>query len=400
MLGSSTKAAGDTGSRRAGKGNLRDGREWADQRQPAMTCSSGAETMSGDRERTSPPGVDPRLRTALLAAASVGVLWGLRWAQSVIIPVLVAALIATLAEPVVSWLQRHWVPRPGAVIVVVLGLLVLLLGVPALLAGSVDRFTSQAPHYEARIRAMVDSSMDGLEWIGVDTEPLKGGGTFSPSAVIGFLADNLKALGRCLSSLFTALLILVAMLLEVPAVTPKLVSILPASSNVVERAAEVTAQVRRHFGVKTVVSLATGISVAALTALIGLEFPLVWGLIAYLLNYIPVIGSLAAALPAILLALVQSGIGMAALVAVAYLGVNVLFGNVIEPLLMGRTLGLSTLAVFLSVVFWGWLWGPAGALLSALLTIVVKSACERIPGLEWFAVVLGPPPSEDGAQTP
>jgi predicted PurR-regulated permease PerM len=279
-------------------------------------------------------------------------------------------------------------------------LLILLLSVLAIVGGSVNRFVSQAPHYAARVQAILDSSMEGLARIGVDIQSLKAGLALSPSEIMGFLVNNVKALGRSLAGLLTVLLILVAMLLEIPAIKPKLAKILPASSDVFERVAEVTAQVRRHFGVKTVVSLGTGVCVATTTALIGLDFPLVWGLVAYLLNYIPIVGSTVAAVPAVLLALVQSGIGMAALVAVAFLGVNALFDNFVEPPLMGRTLGLSTLAIFLSLLFWGWLWGIAGVLLSALLTMIVKIACERIPGLEWFAVVLGPAPSEDSAPTP
>lgn len=356
--------------------------------------------MPRDREPTTTFGIDPGLRAALIAAALVGLLWGLHWAQSVIIPVLLAALIATLVAPAVSWLQRRRIPRTSAVILVVLGLLILLLSVVALVGGSINRFVSEAPHYAARVEAIMDSSMEGLASFGVDTQSLKESGALSPSAIIGFLANKLTALGRSLASLLTVPLILVAILLEIPAVKPKLRKILPASSNVFETAAEVTAQVRRHFGVKTVVSLGTGICVATATALIGLDFPLVWGLIAYLLNYVPIVGSPVAAVPAVLLALVDMGIGMAALVALAYLGVNALFDNFIEPPLMGRTLGLSTLAIFLSLLFWGWLWGTAGVLLSALLTMTVKIACERIPGLEWFAVALGPAPAEDRAPTP
>jgi len=124
--------------------------------------------------------------------------------------------------------------------------------------------------------------------------------------------------------------------------------------------------------------------------ILGVDFPVLWGLLAFLFNFIPNIGSILAAVPPVLLALVQFGIGRTLAVAGGYVAVNMVVGNVIEPMVFGRKLGLSNLVVFLSLVFWGWIWGPVGMLLSVPLTMVVKLALEHSEQYHWVAVLLGP----------
>ena len=136
-------------------------------------------------------------------------------------------------------------------------------------------------------------------------------------------------------------------------------------------------------------SLTTGILIGAAMKLLDVDFPLLWGVLAFLLNYIPNLGSMLAAIPPVLLATVQLGIGRAILVAIVFGVVNVVMGTFIEPHLMGRQLGLSTLVVFLSLVFWGWVWGPIGMLLSVPLTVILKIMLENTEDFRWIAVLLG-----------
>ena len=145
--------------------------------------------------------------------------------------------------------------------------------------------------------------------------------------------------------------------------------------------------------IKTAVSAVTGTVVGLWVAALGLDFALLWGLVAFLLNFIPNLGSIIAAIPAVLLAMVQFGPGRAAVIAAGYLVVNIVFGSVVEPMLMGRRLGLSTLVVFASLVFWGFVWGPVGMLFSVPLTMVVKIALENSKDFRWVAVMLDANPA-------
>jgi predicted PurR-regulated permease PerM len=142
--------------------------------------------------------------------------------------------------------------------------------------------------------------------------------------------------------------------------------------------------------IKTLVSLATGVIVAIGLYVIGVDYPLLWGLLAFLLNYIPNIGSIIAAIPPVLLAMIQLGPMQALIVAGGFVVVNIVMGSIVEPRFMGRGLGLSTLVVFLSLLFWGWVLGPVGMLLSVPLTITVKIALDSREESRWLAILLGP----------
>ncbi len=146
--------------------------------------------------------------------------------------------------------------------------------------------------------------------------------------------------------------------------------------------------VRQYLAIKTLVSIATGLIVTAGLMLLGLDYAPLWGMIAFLLNYVPNIGSIIAAVPAILLAIIQLGPFSALLVAVLYLAVNLIMGSAVEPRMMGKRLGLSTLVIFISLVFWGWVLGPVGMLLSVPLTMIVKIALEVNESTRWMAILL------------
>ena len=145
-----------------------------------------------------------------------------------------------------------------------------------------------------------------------------------------------------------------------------------------------------YLAVKTFTSLTTG-TIAGLGCLVlGVPYPLIFGLIAIVLNYVPALGSIIAAIPAIILALLLNGWENAMFVLMVYLAVNVTIGNLLEPQIMGRRMGLSPLVVFLSLVFWGFILGPVGMFLSVPVTMIVKILLEGTEDLRWLGVILGP----------
>jgi predicted PurR-regulated permease PerM len=146
-------------------------------------------------------------------------------------------------------------------------------------------------------------------------------------------------------------------------------------------------------------SLVTGAIIAIALALMGVDFPLLWGALAFLLNFIPTIGSIIAALPPLLLSLVQLGPWYALGVMILFLAVNMIIGNILEPALTGRQLGMSPLVVFGSLLFWGWVWGPVGMILSVPLTMIIKIILENTQDMRWVAALLdaGPRPARPDA---
>jgi len=152
----------------------------------------------------------------------------------------------------------------------------------------------------------------------------------------------------------------------------------------------VSENVKRYLALKTVLSLATGSLVALLLTVMGVDYALLWGLLAFLLNYVPTIGSIIAAVPGVILAFLQLGWDGALIATIGYLVINISISNLIEPKVLGQGVGLSALVVFLSLLFWGWVLGPIGMLLSVPLTMIFKIFLEGSEETRWIATLMGP----------
>jgi AI-2 transport protein TqsA len=199
-----------------------------------------------------------------------------------------------------------------------------------------------------------------------------------------------SAFASALSNAFLIVLTVIFILLESAGFPAKLRAMSTDPDSSVEQFDTISENMKRYVAIKTTTSLATGVVVAIWLEIIGVDYPLLWGLLAFLLNFVPSIGSIIAAIPPVLLALVMAGPGTAGLVALGFGVVNVVIGSVIEPKYMGEGLGLSTLVVFLSLLFWGWVLGPVGMLLAVPLTMAVKIVLEGNEGTHAAAVLLGP----------
>jgi len=323
----------------------------------------------------------------ITGAAAIVVIAGLKAAQTIVIPLLISVFLATLCSPAVSWLGRRRVPAVVSVLLVVLALVAVVSGLAAVVGGSVNGFIEAIPRYEERINAYVGSVSGWLDRLPYDVPTVGVFDVVQPGQMMGFLGRGLKGMLAALSNTMLVLLILSFLLLEAASLPIKLQAAMGGDADL-GWFAGAAGDVQQYLTIKTLVSLATGLVIAAWVAILGLDFALVWGLLAFLLNYIPTIGSIIAAVPAVLLAVVQLGPGRAILVGVGFLAVNTILGNLVEPQLLGRRLGLSPLVVFLSLVFWGWVWGPLGMLLSVPMTMMVKILLESSDDLRWFAVML------------
>lgn len=335
-----------------------------------------------ERETTGGPG-----NPLLTAAAFVVVVAGLKAAQNLLVPFLVSVFLAILAAPAVLWLRRRRVPTLVAVLLVVLAMMGVLTGIGAMVGGSINSFTEAVPRYEARFRVLGDGVRSWLAAHGVSFGASSLTEVLDPGALLKFLGGTLGGLVAAASNTVLVLLTTIFILFELAGFPTKLRAAMGSERADLSRFERVTVEVQRYLLMKTGLSLATGLLAGFWCAVLGVDFALLWGLLAFLLNYIPNLGSIIAAVPPILLALVQLGPGRALAVAAGYVAVNTLIGNLIEPQVMGRRLGLSPLVVFLSLVFWGWVWGPVGMLLSVPLTMMVKIMLESSPHT-WRAAVL------------
>ncbi len=272
--------------------------------------------------------------------------------------------------------------------------MVAVVGIFGTMAGvvgaSVNDFTAQLPLYEDRVREGIDQATAFLSDYGVQLaleQQMKD--MLDPGKVMSLAAGLFAGLGGLLANSFLIFIMVIFLLLEVSTFPTKLQVAFRDRGKALGRFKQLGTGVNHYLVIKTWVSLLTGVVAGVLCWAVGVDFALLWGLLAFLLNYVPNVGSIIAALPPVLLALVQLGPGAALAILIGYMLINNILGNFVEPRFMGEGLGLSAFAVLLSLVFWGWVLGPVGMLLSIPLTMAVKIAMEEQPSTRWLALMLG-----------
>ena len=331
------------------------------------------------------------VRGLVAAAALVIVIAGLRSARPVVVPMLVAAFVAFACLPAVNKLRSWRVPKVLAVVTIMMGVVAVVSAIAAFVGSSLTSFVQTLPVYQARLGVQV---ADLLAWFAdrgfevPDSAQLQD--TIDPSAALGLVATLLNGVGDTLANGLLILLTVVFILLEASSFRVKAQRAFHREGSSFPQIAAFASGMKQYLVIKTLVSLVTGTLVAVWLTILGVDFPLLWGLLAFLLNYIPNIGSILAAIPASLLALVQISLGAALLVVLGFLVINLVMGNVIEPRWTGHGVGLSPLVVFFSLIFWGWVLGPMGLILSVPLSVTVKIALESSEETRWLAVLLGP----------
>jgi len=328
--------------------------------------------------------------TVVSIAAVVVIIFGMQMASRFLVPFLIAVFLALITVRPMLWLQQRRVPAFLAALVIVTAIMLLLAVVGSILGSSIADFTAALPGYQERLDGIVKGAVDFVSKL-VKSDDISENlaDMIEPGWAFGLVASILNSLRGVLTNTFLIIFTMIFILLEASSVGVKVEAAFGRSTESLQRPREFLHNLGRYLGIKTVVSLATGLCVGVLTWSIGLDFPLLWAMLTFLLNYIPTIGSIIAAVPAVLLALVQLGAGEAGATAAGFAVINVLFGNVIEPRLMGYGVGISPLVIFVSLIFWGFVFGPVGMLLSVPLTMALKLALESDQRTRWIAILLG-----------
>jgi len=326
----------------------------------------------------------------IILAAVIVVIYGMQMMSVLLVPFLIAAFLALITVRPMLWMQQHHVPSILAALIIVTMLMLILAMVGMILGTSIADFTAALPTYQARLDGIVAGV---FEWIKttfkLDESTDSITDMIDPGFAMGLVAGLLNSLREVLTNTFLIVFTMIFILLEASTAETKFEAAFGRRADSIESAREFMQNLGRYLGIKTLVSMATGLCAGVLTWSIGLDFPLLWAMIAFLLNYVPTIGSIIAAVPAVLLALVQIGPGAAGATALGFVGINVVFGNFLEPRLMGYGVGISPLVVFVGLIAWGFIFGPVGMLLSVPLTMTLKMALESDERTRWVAILLG-----------
>ena len=342
-------------------------------------------------------------RTILVLAGLVICVAGLKAAENFFVPVMLAFFVATVSYPVTKSLTQRRVPSFLAVLITVLVDFAFIAGLVVLgmvliedlqakwnqkYAAQISEKVSDASEALAgkldswgvvdareKIQKAVDNNLENLQQI--EFERIWTFGTGVLGQLLGFFG---------ITVIFFILMIF--MLSEGDRFGRRLQAITKANGPDIARMLKASRDIQRYLAIKTVVSLITGFLAGLLCWAVGLDFYLLWGIVAFALNFIPVIGSLVAGIPPVILALIMSGVPSAVVVASGYLLINNFLGNLIEPVLVGKRFGISTLVVVISVMFWGWVWGPFGMLLAVPLTMTLKVFLDGSSELRWLGVAI------------
>ena len=316
--------------------------------------------------------------------------------RAVLLPFSVAVLLSFIFRPVVFFLKARKIPTGFSLVVVLLSLTLVLVLIGLLVYSSAQSFTEALPRYEARVAGVVDSIEVNLERqaesFGVDMGDLDMGSVIQVSTITQMASSGVGSFFNFVANTFLVILFMLFILAGTGDLDSKVRRALP--SEVAERIAAVvhnaSAQVRQYLLTKTLISAATGGLIALFLWILGIDFPLLWGFLAFLLNFIPNIGSLLAVIFPFLLSLLQfDTLTRPLLVLILLEAVQIVMGNVIEPRMMAFSLNLSPLLVLVSLIFWGWLWGILGMVLAVPLTATIKIIFENIEPLRPIAVLMG-----------
>ncbi|MBQ4833164.1 AI-2E family transporter [Pseudoalteromonas sp. MMG010] len=328
-------------------------------------------------------------KSLIILAALVVVLAGIKAASVVIIPFILAGFIAIICNPLITFFGKYKIPKGPAVILVVLIIVGIGISLGGLVGQSVSDFSQQLPEYKVKLKEQFVWLVDVASQYNILINKEQILAMFDPGKLVDVATNMLTGLGGVMANMFLILLTVIFMLFEAPMLSKKIHMSLNDPQRKMAQIDRFLESINSYLAIKTLVSLGTGLIAAIYLWILGVDYFVLWGVIAFMFNYIPNIGSIIAAVPAVLLALITQGPLIAGLVAAGYLTINTVMGNIVEPKFMGKGLGLSTLVVFLSLIFWGWLLGTVGMLLSVPLTMIVKIALEASNEGRWFATLIG-----------
>jgi|SRR5664280_781895 len=329
----------------------------------------------------------PLVKIAALIIISAGVIY----AKSIITPILLALFISIICAQPITWLEKKRIPRWLALIIVIFGLIILFSGFTYLIGGTVSSFSGNLSQYESTLTSINSSFIQFLNENGLKVPKNQFLTLVQPAKILEYTASALNTVFNMVGTIFLIFLIILFILLEFGSFSVKARAIQIESDKSISYYSTILQNIRHYLGIKTLLCLSVGILVYLALLIIGVDYPLLWALIAALMNYIPNIGSIIATIPTVLFALIELGIGGALWTLVATMVIHNVLGNIVEPRIMGKGLGLSTLVVFLSLLFWGFTLGMVGMVLSAPLTMTIKIILEQKEETRWLAILLGTP---------
>lgn len=339
----------------------------------------------------------PPARATIVAGACALVIGLMKWAAPILTPLLLAVFIVIIATPALRWMRRHGVPKWGALALITF----VLLDAGSLLAlmttGALEGFRDSLPTYQERFLALGQAFGRWAEGVGIEGAPAAVPDLLDSNKVTAGVRALLSSAGNLFATGLLVLLIVIFMLLEVSTLPAKLSAAFHMTEQAEERLRRLLDAINRYMQIKCLMSLATAASAWLLLWLLGIDFASLWAVLAFFLNFVPVLGGILMMIPPVLMALVQTDLQTTLLVTGGYLLIHVVIGDLLEPRIMGKGLGISALTVLIALLFWGWLFGTVGMFLAVPLTTALVIALDASPHTRPIAILLGTGPGSAAA---
>lgn len=340
------------------------------------------------------------LRLLLGAAATVVVFAGLRAVNEIVAPAFLALVLTVLFHPVRGWLTNRHVPSWLASAMCIVSVYAILVGLTLALVVATGRFATLLPAYQERFSKLVDDFFSRLEAFGVGDQQIQGlGSSLDLSRLSGLLTDAIDGFFALASSLVFICTLVLFMTFDAGRFPAQLDATARERPTIATSLHSFASGTRTYLLVSTIFGLIVAVLDTIALAVMGIPVPILWGLLAFITNYIPNVGFVIGLVPPAVLALLEGGPGLMVAVIAVYCLINLVLQSVIQPKFVGDAVGLSTSITFLSLVFWAFVLGALGALLAIPLTLLVKAILvDADPRSAWIEPLLSNRPSPDPGQ--
>jgi AI-2 transport protein TqsA len=302
---------------------------------------------------------------------------------------LLAVFISIICAHPINWLTKRKFPEWLALTLVLVGITATFILLGGIIGNTVASFSKDIPVYEKSLKDIADNSISFLNSKGFYISEKEIENVLNVSSIMKLTVTLLSNMGEVMGNTIIIFFIAIFLLLEMDDFSFKFLAIKHGVGESLRYLITISSNIRHYLSIMTLISLITALLIWGSLALLGINYAILWALIAFLLNFIPNIGSIIAAIPAVMFALIQSGFRGAFWTIVIYLVVNMVVGNVVAPKMLGKGLGLSTFIAFISFIFWGYILGTVGMFLSVPLTMAIKIYLEQDEKTKWIAVLLG-----------
>ncbi|PXY28871.1 AI-2E family transporter [Prauserella flavalba] len=328
------------------------------------------------------------------AAALVVVVAGVRSLGGILGPVFLALILTIAVSPIAAWLRRRGVPVWLASVAGILTAFLLLAALAGSLAFAISELVTQLPAYSDQFNALVGEVTSLLGRLGVEQAQIQDAlRQLDLGSVVGVLQNVLGQVAGVASDLLLIVLVILFMGMDAVNFRSRLAAISGERGDVVTALTSFAAGTRRFLWVTTAFGLVTAILDTILLLVMGIPLAFVWGLLAFITNFVPNIGFVLGLVPPALLALLEGGPGTMLLVIVLYIAINFVVESLVLPKVVGDAVGISVTLSFLALVFWAWAIGPLGALLAIPLTLMTKALLVDVdPANRWINVLIAARP--------